>query len=79
MDPLCLQELYTCLKCLIQLVLQGRLIDLIKKKALNLQRVTYLVFDEADRMFDMGFGKLISLFHVFDMGFVKVIYLFHVI
>ena len=36
---------------------QGRLIDLIKAKATNLQRVTYLVFDEADRMFDMGFGK----------------------
>lgn len=33
----------------------GRLIDLVKKKATNLQRVTYLVFDEADRMFDMGF------------------------
>ncbi|XP_069110146.1 LOW QUALITY PROTEIN: ATP-dependent RNA helicase DDX42-like [Argopecten irradians] len=33
----------------------GRLIDLIKKKSTNLQRVTYLVYDEADRMFDMGF------------------------
>ncbi|XP_065664936.1 ATP-dependent RNA helicase DDX42 isoform X2 [Hydra vulgaris] len=33
----------------------GRLIDLIKAKATNLLRVTYLVFDEADRMFDMGF------------------------
>ncbi|XP_013391796.1 ATP-dependent RNA helicase DDX42 isoform X2 [Lingula anatina] len=33
----------------------GRLIDLVKKKATNLTRVTYLVFDEADRMFDMGF------------------------
>nr|XP_056719325.1 ATP-dependent RNA helicase DDX42 isoform X2 [Euleptes europaea] len=33
----------------------GRLIDHVKKKATNLQRVTYLVFDEADRMFDMGF------------------------
>lgn len=37
---------------------QGRLIDHVKKKATSLQRVTYLVFDEADRMFDMGFGKL---------------------
>ncbi|XP_056404008.1 ATP-dependent RNA helicase DDX42 [Hyla sarda] len=33
----------------------GRLIDHVKKKATNLQRVTYIVFDEADRMFDMGF------------------------
>ncbi|CAH3195974.1 unnamed protein product, partial [Porites evermanni] len=33
----------------------GRLIDHVKAKGTNLQRVTYLVFDEADRMFDMGF------------------------
>ncbi|GIL70856.1 hypothetical protein Vretimale_3928 [Volvox reticuliferus] len=33
----------------------GRMIDLIKMKACALARVTYLVFDEADRMFDMGF------------------------
>lgn len=33
----------------------GRMIDLVKAKATNLQRVTYLVLDEADRMFDMGF------------------------
>ena len=33
----------------------GRLIDLVKKKATNLERVTFVVFDEADRMFDMGF------------------------
>lgn len=36
-------------------LLQGRLIDLVKKKATSLSRVTYLVLDEADRMFDMGF------------------------
>ncbi|XP_064613626.1 ATP-dependent RNA helicase DDX42-like [Liolophura sinensis] len=33
----------------------GRLIDLVKKKTVNLKRVTFVVFDEADRMFDMGF------------------------
>uniref|UniRef100_A0A8C7DI53 RNA helicase n=1 Tax=Oncorhynchus kisutch TaxID=8019 RepID=A0A8C7DI53_ONCKI len=38
-----------------QRLLCGRLIDHVKKKATSLQRVTYLVFDEADRMFDMGF------------------------
>lgn len=35
----------------------GRIIDLVKIKATNLQRVTFLVLDEADRMFNMGFGK----------------------
>ena len=34
----------------------GRLIDVIKmKKITNMKRATYLVLDEADRMFDMGF------------------------
>ena len=34
----------------------GRLIDLLKMKGcLNFQRTTYLVLDEADRMFEMGF------------------------
>uniref|UniRef100_A0A5S6QIZ8 RNA helicase n=1 Tax=Trichuris muris TaxID=70415 RepID=A0A5S6QIZ8_TRIMR len=33
----------------------GRMIDLVKAQATNLERVTYLVFDEADRMFDLGF------------------------
>lgn len=33
----------------------GRLIDLLRGKLTNMRRVTYLVFDEADRMFDMGF------------------------
>ncbi len=41
---------------------QGRLIDLVKKKATDLKRVTYLVFDEADRMFDMGFGNICVLY-----------------
>lgn len=41
------------------LYFQGRLIDHVKAKSTNLQRVTYLVFDEADRMFDMGFGKYV--------------------
>ncbi|CAG0917707.1 unnamed protein product [Notodromas monacha] len=33
----------------------GRMIDLVKSGATNLRRVTYLVLDEADRMFDLGF------------------------
>lgn len=33
----------------------GRMIDMVKIKATNLRRVTYLVLDEADRMFNMGF------------------------
>uniref|UniRef100_A0A183E9M7 RNA helicase n=1 Tax=Gongylonema pulchrum TaxID=637853 RepID=A0A183E9M7_9BILA len=32
----------------------GRIIDLVKINATNFMRVTFLVFDEADRMFDMG-------------------------
>mmetsp|Transcript_10683 Transcript_10683/g.32697 ORF Transcript_10683/g.32697 Transcript_10683/m.32697 type:complete len:388 (-) Transcript_10683:116-1279(-) len=33
----------------------GRLLDMIKMKACSFRRCTYLVLDEADRMFDMGF------------------------
>lgn len=36
----------------------GRMIDLLTAnsgRVTNLKRVTYLVLDEADRMFDMGF------------------------
>lgn len=36
----------------------GRLIDMIKAKACKMNRVTYLVLDEADKMFDMGFGEI---------------------
>lgn len=41
----------------------GRLIDILTMqsgKLLSLQRVTYVVMDEADRMFDMGFAPQIS-------------------
>ena len=34
----------------------GRLIDLYKKKAFNFLRTTFVVIDEADKMFGMGFG-----------------------
>jgi len=33
----------------------GRLIDLMSTGATNMDNVTYLVLDEADRMLDMGF------------------------
>lgn len=33
----------------------GRLVDLVKQKQIDLSRCQYLVFDEADRLFDMGF------------------------
>ena len=38
----------------------GRLLDLAGQKHLNLCRVEFLVFDEADRMLDLGFSEEIS-------------------
>ena len=41
----------------------GRLIDILTMqsgKLLSLQRVTYVVMDEGDRMYDMGFAPQIS-------------------
>jgi ATP-dependent RNA helicase DDX41 len=35
----------------------GRLIDMLDKKHVNLDVCRYLVFDEADRMIDMGFEE----------------------
>ncbi|GAB5354162.1 hypothetical protein AAMO2058_000096000 [Amorphochlora amoebiformis] len=37
----------------------GRLIDFLQSRVTNLQRVTYLVLDEADRMLDLGFERFI--------------------
>jgi ATP-dependent RNA helicase RhlE len=34
----------------------GRLLDLLKKRAIRLDKTTKLIFDEADRMLDMGFA-----------------------
>ncbi|KAJ6791602.1 DEAD-box ATP-dependent RNA helicase 24 [Iris pallida] len=41
--------------CDIVVATPGRLIDMLKMKALTMLRATYLVLDEADRMFDLGF------------------------
>ncbi|KAF8394674.1 hypothetical protein HHK36_020890 [Tetracentron sinense] len=41
--------------CEIVVATPGRLIDMLKIKALTMLRATYLVLDEADRMFDLGF------------------------
>lgn len=38
----------------------GRLIDHLERKTVNLSKVTVLVLDEADRMFDMGFAPQVQ-------------------
>lgn len=49
--------------CEIIVCTPGRMIDLLTAnsgRVTNLRRVTYLVLDEADRMFDMGFEPQVS-------------------
>ncbi|KAH7331342.1 hypothetical protein KP509_20G028100 [Ceratopteris richardii] len=41
--------------CEVVIATPGRLIDMIKMKALKMCKTTYLVLDEADSMFDLGF------------------------
>ncbi|XP_019197538.1 PREDICTED: DEAD-box ATP-dependent RNA helicase 24 [Ipomoea nil] len=41
--------------CEIVVATPGRLIDMLRMKAVTMTRATYLVLDEADRMFDLGF------------------------
>ncbi|KAL2327819.1 hypothetical protein Fmac_021246 [Flemingia macrophylla] len=48
----------------------GRLIDMLESNHTNLQRVTYLVLDEADRMLDMGFDPH---FGRLSLGFVRTV------
>lgn len=38
----------------------GRLLDLMRQRAISLSKVKYLVLDEVDRMFDMGFIEDVS-------------------
>lgn len=38
----------------------GRLIDMVKMKACGFSRCSFVVLDEADRMFDMGFGPQVD-------------------
>jgi ATP-dependent RNA helicase DDX5/DBP2 len=39
----------------------GRMLDFVEKRTVNFDRVTMLIFDEADRMLDMGFEPQIRL------------------
>lgn len=58
--PKCEQK---CVAVQVVVCTPGRMIDLLATsggKITNLRRVTYLVLDEADRMFDMGFEPQIN-------------------
>ncbi|KAG0334486.1 ATP-dependent RNA helicase ddx42, partial [Podila humilis] len=51
------QDQFKALRAGVEIVVAtpGRLIDMIKMKATNFRRTSYLVLDEADRVFDLGF------------------------
>ncbi len=49
--------------CEVVVCTPGRMIDLLTAnsgRVTNVRRVTYMVLDEADRMFDMGFEPQVS-------------------
>jgi ATP-dependent RNA helicase DDX42 len=39
----------------------GRLIEMIRTKVAKMDRVSFVVLDEADKMFDLGFGMILSI------------------
>ncbi len=46
--------------CEVVISTPGRFIDMVKKKATNCDRITFVVLDEADKMLDMGFEKQVG-------------------
>ncbi len=61
--------------CQIIIATPGRLIDLVKRRAINLSKISHLVLDEADEMLNMGFKEDIDEILTFAPG-EKVTWLF---
>ena len=47
--------------CDIVVATSGRLLDILKKKQMNLERLEFFVLDEADKMLDLGFAEELDL------------------